>query len=180
VATLVVTGPAHAADVQITLSNPDEFVMRNFVVTRTTGQEVRGLILVKSFDRASATFTFGDVNGATSTMPAAEIRSIVFHQDVLEGSPIVQEARRQVTVSSVEQQTLAVPADKLSIVDGTLVIGDGLTPAAAQNGERWEASSIRYDPTKRAFDVTVSRVRYKITSSGTGATTFGSERKGLP
>jgi len=171
--------PAARGQTKIALATPDEYVMRNFVVTKTSGQVVPGLIVITAFDRASGAFTFGDVSGVTTTVPAAEIRSIVFRQDVAQSSPVVQGPLRQITSSPLEQRTVAIPADQLAIVDGMLGV-DALPPASAPNGERWEVTTIAYDAARRSFSVGVSRVKYVVTYLGGGGTSFGSPRKALP
>jgi len=173
------TPPAARGEAKIAVAIPDEYVMRNFVVTKTSGQVVPGLIVITAFDRASGAFTFGDVSGVTTTVPAAEIRSIVFRQDLAQGSPQVQGPLRQITASPLEQRTLAIPADQLAIADGMLGV-DALPPASLPNGERWEVTTIEYDAVRRSFGVGVSRVKYEVKYLGGGGTSFGSPRKALP
>jgi hypothetical protein len=173
------TPPAARGEAKIAVAIPDEYVMRNFVVTKTSGQVVPGLIVITAFDRASGAFTFGDVSGGTTTVPAAEIRSIVFRQDRVEASPVAQDPLRQITASPLEQRTLAIPADQLAIVDGMLGV-DALPPASVPNGERWEVTTIEYDAARRSFSVGVSRVKYEVKYVGGGGTSFGSPRKALP
>src|SRR5262245_9367581 len=169
---------AWSADELISLSLPDEFVQRTFTVTRRSGETVPRLLTIETFDPARGAFVFGDVTGAPITIPASEIRSIVFLQALAQAPPQVQMPMRQVIMLIKEARTLTIPARDLTIRQGTLTVkGDG-QGLAREPDERWEPFTVTYDPARSAFTVEVQRVQYIAEALGGGGPS--GQRKGLP
>lgn len=119
---LLVSCCMQAQDIRLNLTNSDDVMMRRMTVYKKSGDTIKHLVKIKSYDPQTASFVMEDVKGGTVTVAAADLSRIVFEQSFGEQSPIVQRAMPIITSIPGPMVKYTVPQSALKVDAGELLV----------------------------------------------------------
>jgi hypothetical protein len=123
---LLITCVAQAQDIRLNLTNSDELMMRRMTVYKTSGETLKHLVKVRSYDPQSASFVMEDVTGGTITIAVSDLSKIDFEQSLSDANPVVQSPMPKIIATPGPKVKYTVPQDALKVD-----VGDLLFPASS-------------------------------------------------
>ena len=162
---------------RVELTQPDQYAIRSMHVLDKSRNPIPGLIRLDSFDRSTKTFIFQTPAGEAQRIPATDIDTIEFAQDLQKANPVAQMPPSTITVLKEEPRKLQIAADKLRIEAGGLFVDTLDADRPLAGGEQFEVRNISFNPAQESFDVELQRVRYNVEFSGGGGGGLSGMRK---